>query len=105
MWGGGIFGWNSALFQSPRYIEVDRGRDRLVPTRPNPNVGIFTFAHLSSLRDVHASDVHGSNAMCTLGMDVLPWNVPGDVHARDGSGWMYTLGMDVHGRDGAQSGA
>ena len=22
-----------------------------------------------------------------------------------GSGWMYTLGMDVHGRDGAQSGA
>ena len=43
--------------------------------------------------------------MCTLGMDVLPWNVPGDVHARDGSGWMYTLGMDVHGRDGAQSGA
>ena len=50
------------------------------------------------------SNVHGSNAMCTLGMDVLPWNVPGDVHARDGSGWMYTLGMDVHGRDGAQSG-
>ena len=49
--------------------------------------------------------------MCTLGMDV-PWNVPGDVHARDGSGWMYTLegwmytlGMDVHARDGAQSGA
>ena len=34
--------------------------------------------------------------MYTLGMD---------VHGRDGSGWMYTLGMDVHGRDGAQSGA